>query len=152
MESQVLELELEDESNIVIDTPLAKKIFQIMTDDIESFKREILNKDDHIEFLNNRVTELLTQVDELQTKLTKVNNVDLLLKLKESLTAKQQTISKEIIEMTYEDYTKETNSNDNNNNNTNIETSSSSLSSLSSKPVQVLEQAPAKPRKRPVMF
>jgi hypothetical protein len=87
-------------NNKITFTPLSKetheKIYDFLIDEIKSCKQVALEKEQHIDFLNNKIEELTMQLNESHVKLNKMTNIGLLIKLKENLTNKQNEFESEI--------------------------------------------------------
>lgn len=97
---------------VSLSTDTHEKIYNFLIDEIKSHKQSNAEKEQHIESLNNKIEELLIQLNELEIKLNKMTNIGLLIKLKENLTNKQNDFESEINNINYDG-----NSCDNNNKN-----------------------------------
>ena len=108
-------------TNVLI--PLSKdnheNIYNFLVDEIKIYKQTCIEKDQQIKNLNNKIDELIIQLNDLESKLNKMNNINLLIKLKENLTNKKN------------DFISENNNIDNNSNSNSNSNSSSSSSSNS---------------------
>ena len=84
---------INDSSNISIDKnitntniliPLSinthEKIYNFLVDEIKEYKQSSIDKEQLISVLNNKIDELVSQLNELETKLNKMNNINLLIK------------------------------------------------------------------------
>jgi len=143
-----------------------EKIYNFLVDEIKEYKQSSIDKDKQISVLNNKIDELVAQLNELESKLNKMNNINLLIKLKENLTNKQNDFISEINNSentnSNDNANTNTNSNDNANTNTNDNTNSNSNDNLSmnlsletSKPNIVIDDSSektTKPKKRQNVF
>jgi len=132
-----------------------EKIYDFLIDEIKSYKQSGLEKEQQIKELNNKIEELSTQLNELEIKLSKMNNIGLLIKLKENLTNKQNEFESEINNISGDDNSHDDNKNDGKLRETLEEKSKMELTLENSKSNIVIEEfdkQTIKPRKRPNMF
>ena len=130
--------------------PLTKdtheKIYNYLLGELKTYKQITNEKEQTIFTLNNKIEELLLQLNDLETKLNKMNNINLLIKLKENLINKQNDFSSEINNIN-------NNSNTNEENIINSDDISMNLSIEDNKSNNVIDDGPSlKPKKKPSVF
>lgn len=99
--------------NIIISPDTHNKLYNYLIDELNNLKKINTEKDKVIENLSNNLEELAKQLNETETKLNKMNNLDLLIKIKENITSKQTELNNELKAVDEE----KTNKEDNNENN-----------------------------------
>jgi hypothetical protein len=87
-------------NNTNVPIPLLKdnhqNIYNFFVDEIKTYKQASYEKDQQINILNTKIEELVIQLNDLESKINKMNNINLLIKLKENLTNKQNDFTSEI--------------------------------------------------------
>ena len=80
---------LSNENTIHLSTETHNKLYNLLLDELTELKKLNSEKDSYIQHLKE-------QLEELETKQNKINNLGILLKLKETLVTKQNEISNEL--------------------------------------------------------
>jgi hypothetical protein len=88
--------DIQNPTTVVLSSETHEKILNYLMNELTTLKESNNEKDSYIQILNDKVYELTKNLEDLETKLNKKDNLGLLLKLKENLTIKQHIISDEI--------------------------------------------------------
>jgi hypothetical protein len=81
---------------VSISSDIHNKMYGFLINELNNLKSLVSEKDNLIQTLQNTIDELSSKLSDTETRLTKMNNIELLLKLKENLTNKQNEISSEL--------------------------------------------------------
>lgn len=125
----VNENDMSNNTNVLI--PLLKdnheNIYNFFVDEIKTYKQASNEKDQQINLLNKKIDELVIQLNDLESKFNKINNINLLIKLKENLTNKQNDFTSEINNIDSQDNDTQNKSNDNLSTNLSFETTKTNI-------------------------